>query len=256
MHLTWLDSNSWLIEMGGQRILLDPWLVGSLTFGNLPWLFKGDKNTVRPIPENIDIILLSQGLADHAHPPTLEQLDRSIPIVASPNAAQVVQKMGYTHITTLAHGQEFTVANQLKIRAVPGSIVGPNLIENGYLLTDLLQKTKLYYEPHGSHSQTLQDLAPVDVVITPIVDLKIPLIGSVIKGTTGTVQVAEWLQPQVILPTAAGGDVKLAGLLTSLLSAEGDADMLRSLLAQKNLTARVLEPEAWQRFEVELAVPV
>ena len=35
MHLTWLDSNSWLIEMGGQRILLDPWLSGPLVFGNL-----------------------------------------------------------------------------------------------------------------------------------------------------------------------------------------------------------------------------
>ena len=32
MYLTWLDSNSWLIEMGGKRVLLDPWLVGSLIF--------------------------------------------------------------------------------------------------------------------------------------------------------------------------------------------------------------------------------
>ena len=43
MHLTYLDSNSWLIEIGSQKILLDPWLVGSLVFGNLPWLFKGEK---------------------------------------------------------------------------------------------------------------------------------------------------------------------------------------------------------------------
>ncbi len=256
MHLTWLDSNSWLIEMGGQRILLDPWLVGSLTFGNLPWLFKGDKNTVRPLPENIDLILLSQGLPDHAHPPTLEKLDRSIPVVASATAAKIVQKMGYTQITTLAHGQDFTVGNQLKIQAVPGSLVGPNLVENGYLLTDLGQKTKLYYEPHGSHSAMLQDLAPVDVVITPIIDLKIPVLGSVIKGTASAVQVAEWLRPQVILPTAAGGDISFAGLLMSVLKAEGDADTLRSRLAAKNLDTKVLEPEAWHRFEVALAIPV
>jgi L-ascorbate metabolism protein UlaG (beta-lactamase superfamily) len=256
MYLTWLDSNSWLIEMGGQRILLDPWLVGSLTFGNLPWLFKGNKNTSRPLPENIDIILLSQGLADHTHLPTLEKLDRQIPVVASPNAARIVQKMGYTQVTTLAHGQEFTITGQLKIQAVPGSLVGPNLVENGYLLTDLVQKTKLYYEPHGSHSPTLPDMGPVDVVIAPIIDLKIPLLGAVIKGTTSAAQVAEWLRPQVILPTAAGGDIKLEGLLMSVLQAEGDAHTLRSLLAQKNLTTRVLEPEAWQRFEVELAVTV
>jgi L-ascorbate metabolism protein UlaG (beta-lactamase superfamily) len=256
MHLTWLDSNSWLIEMGGQRILLDPWLVGSLTFGNLPWLFKGDKNTIRSIPENIDLILLSQGLPDHAHIPTLEKLDRSIPVVASPQAARVTAKIGYTQVTTLAHGQEFTIADQLIIQAVPGSLVGPNLIENGYVLTDLVQKNKLYYEPHGSHSPILKEMAPIDVVITPIIDLKLPLLGSVIRGTTSAVQVAEWLRPQVILPTAAGGDIKFEGLLLSLLQATGDADTLRTLLSQKNLTTQVLAPEPWQRLEVELAVPV
>jgi L-ascorbate metabolism protein UlaG (beta-lactamase superfamily) len=255
MYLTWLDSNSWLIEMGGQRILLDPWLVGSLTFGNLPWLFKGDKNTDRPLPENIDLILLSQGLPDHAHIPTLEKLDRSIPVVASPNAAKIVQRMGYTQVTTLAHSQEF-IAGQVKIQAVPGSLVGPTLVENGYVITDLADKNSLYYEPHGSHSPTLKNLAPVDVVITPIIDLKIPLLGSVIKGTASAVQAAEWLHPQFILPTAAGGDISFEGLLMSVLKAEGDAQTLRSLLAAKKITTKVLEPAAWQRFEVELAVPV
>jgi L-ascorbate metabolism protein UlaG (beta-lactamase superfamily) len=57
MQLTYLDSNSWLMEISGRRILLDPWLVGDLVFGNLPWLFKGRKNTERAIPENLDLIL-------------------------------------------------------------------------------------------------------------------------------------------------------------------------------------------------------
>ena len=256
MYLTWLDSNSWLIEMGGKRILLDPWLVGSLSFGNMAWLFEGKKNTDRPIPENIDLILLSQGLPDHAHPPTLEKLDRAIPVVGSPGAAKVVEKMGYTQVTAIAHGETFTLADQVQIRAFPGSPVGPTLVENGYLLTDLEQNTKLYYEPHGYHSPTLKDVAPVDVVITPIIDLKIPLLGSVIKGSASAVQAAEWLRPQVILPTAAGGDITFEGLLLSVLKAEGGADELRSLLAQKQLSTQVLEPEAWQRFEVKLGVSV
>jgi L-ascorbate metabolism protein UlaG (beta-lactamase superfamily) len=256
MYLTWLDSNSWLIEMGGKRILLDPWLVGSLSFGNLTWLFEGKKNTDRPIPENIDLILLSQGLPDHAHPPTLEKLDRAIPVVGSPGAAKVVEKMGYTKVTALAHGETFTLEDLLQIRAFPGSPVGPTLVENGYLLTDLGENTKLYYEPHGYHSPTLKDIAPVDVLITPIIDLKLPLLGSVIKGSASAVQAAEWLHPQVILPTAAGGDITFEGLLLSVLKAEGGADEVRSLLAQKQLSTQVLEPEAWQRFEVKLGVSV
>jgi len=32
MQLTWFGANSWLLEWQ-QRILIDPWLVGSLVFG-------------------------------------------------------------------------------------------------------------------------------------------------------------------------------------------------------------------------------
>lgn len=254
MYLTWLDSNSWLIEMGGQRILLDPWLVGSLVFGNLPWLFKGDHPNPHPIPADIDLILLSQGLPDHTHQPTLDRLDRHIPVVASANAAKTVNSLGYHNVTTLAHGNYFTLANSLKIQALPGSLVGPNLIENGYLLTDLLNNTTLYYEPHGSHTAKLTEIAPVDVVITPLTDLEIPLIGSVIKGMQSAVEAVNWLQPQFILPTAAGGNVVFEGLLLSLLRGKGDVQQFRTLLTQQNLTTRVLEPKPGERFEVELMI--
>jgi L-ascorbate metabolism protein UlaG (beta-lactamase superfamily) len=252
MYLTWLDSNSWLIEMGGKRVLLDPWLVGSLVFGNLPWLFKGDHPNPQPIPGDIDLILLSQGLPDHAHVPTLNRLDRNIPVVASATAAKVVNELGYQQVTTLAHGSSFTISDSLKIQALPGSLVGPNLVENGYLLTDLTNSATLYYEPHGTHTAALKNIAPVDVVITPLTDLEIPLLGSVIKGMKSAVQAIEWLQPQVVLPTAAGGNVVFEGLLLSILRGNGDVNQFRSMLTQHNLATRVLEPKPGDRFEVEL----
>jgi L-ascorbate metabolism protein UlaG (beta-lactamase superfamily) len=252
MYLTWLDSNSWLIEMGGKRVLLDPWLVGSLVFGNLPWLFKGDHPNPQPIPGDIDLILLSQGLPDHSHVPTLQRLDRNIPVVASATAAKVVNELGYQQVTTLAHGSSFTISDSLKIQALPGSLVGPNLVENGYLLTDLTNSATLYYEPHGTHTAALKNIAPVDVVITPLTDLEIPLLGSVIKGMKSAVQAIEWLQPQVILPTAAGGNVVFEGLLLSILRGNGDVNQFRSMLTQHNLATRVLEPKPGDRFEVEL----
>lgn len=251
MDLTYLDSNSWLIEMGGKRILLDPWLVGSLVFGNLPWLFKGEKQTSRPIPENIDLILLSQGLEDHAHPPTLKQLDRNIPVVGSPSAAKVVQELGYSQIKALKHGEESTF-DGIKIKAFPGSPIGPTLVENGYLIEELVSNYTLYYEPHGYHSPSLKEAAPVDVVITPIVDLKLPLVGSVIKGQKSALEVCQQLQPQVVLPTAAGGDVMFEGLLNSFLSAEGSAEEFQALLSQNNLSTQVIEPRPGEAFSLEL----
>jgi L-ascorbate metabolism protein UlaG (beta-lactamase superfamily) len=252
MRLTWLDSNSWLIELGGKSLLVDPWLVGSLTFGNLTWLFQGTKNQNRPIPENIDAILLSQGLEDHAHRPTLQALDRSIPVIASPGAAKVVKEFGYRDIVTLTHGQEYTFDNAVKIEAVPGSPIGPTTIENGYILEDLAIGHRLYYEPHGYHSPSLKTKGSIDAIITPIIDLKIPLLGPVIRGQQSALEVCELLRPRVIIPTAAGGDITFEGLLMSVLRAEGTPESFQELLASKSLDTKVINPEPWQSFEVEL----
>jgi L-ascorbate metabolism protein UlaG (beta-lactamase superfamily) len=241
MNLTYLDSNSWLIEIEDQRILLDPWLVGPLVFGNQPWLFKSERTKPRAIPEAIDLILLSQGLEDHAHRPTLEKLDRHIPVVASPNAAKVVRELGYTQITSLAHHETFNLKEKLEIKAVPGSPIGPQLVENGYIIKELQNNRTLYYEPHGFHSPSLAKDAPIDIVITPIIDIKL-LFAPVIKGQKSALEACKLLKAKTILPTAGGGDVVFEGLLNSLLRVSGTIADFRSLLAQNNLDTRVIDP--------------
>ena len=252
MQLTYLDSNSWLIEIDGKRILLDPWLVGELTFGNMTWLFRGKKNNPQPIPENIDLILLSQGLEDHAHTPTLKQLDRTIPVVASPNAAKVVKEFGYADITALEHGESFSLGDRVEIQAVPGSPIGPTLVENGYIIKGLESGKNIYYEPHGYHSETLKDAEPIDVVITPIISLKLPLLGAIIKGQKTALEVCRWLKPQVILATAAGGDIDFEGFIISLLKAEGSVEKFNNLLQQNNLSTKAIEPQSGETIELSL----
>lgn len=252
LALTYLDTNSWLIEWAGQRILLDPWFVGALTFGDTPWLFKAERLTPREFPANIDQIVLSQGLPDHAHVPTLEKCDRAIPVIASPSAAKIATELGFQTVQTLEHGQQHKVNADLTIAAVPGSPVGPNLLENGYVFSHRGEQTKLYYEPHGYHSAELDAFAPLDVVITPLIDLKLPLVGTVIGGQVRSLQLAERVQPQVMLPTAAGGDVQVTGLLNRLLKAEGSVESFRASLQANGLAVQVLEPSPWQRFEVVL----
>ncbi|MBD2343106.1 MBL fold metallo-hydrolase [Anabaena subtropica] len=251
MYLTWLDNNSWLLELNNQRILIDPWLVDVLTFGNLDWLFKASHRQDCQIPENIDLILLSQGLEDHAHPPTLKRLDHKIPVVASPNGAKVAQGLGYASVTTLNHGENFILNNQIEIRAFPGSSIGPTLIENSYLLKDLATGFTLYYEPHGEHSPQLKQFAPVDVVITPIVDATLPLIGRIIKGNKSALEVAQWLRPQAMLPTANAKETTYEGILTKLLKIEGSIADFRLLLEKHNLSIQVLEPNPGDRLELQ-----
>ena len=94
-------------------------------------------------------------------------------------------------------------------------------------------------------------LAPVDVVVTPLVDLKIPLLGSVIKGSTSALQAIDLLHPQVILPTAAGGDVILEGLLMSILQTSGGVEEFRQLLSAKQSPTQVIDPKPGDRFLLE-----
>ncbi|MBD2153035.1 MBL fold metallo-hydrolase [Leptolyngbya sp. FACHB-16] len=253
MNLTYLDSNSWLIELGNTRILLDPWLVGDLVLGGTPWLFRASRSTPHPIPEHVDLILLSQGLADHAHPETLKVLDRTIPVVASPSAAKIVTDLGYQQVTALAHGEWFDWQGRLTIQAFPGSPIGPFLTENAYLLADTVQQERLYYEPHGYHHPSLQQEKPVDVVITPLINAELPLVGPIIKGQDSALTIAQWLRPQVMLPTAAGGDVEYEGVLLTLLREVGTLEAVQTLLQENGLSTRVLQPKSGDRLDLTFA---
>ena len=253
MRLTYFGANSWLLELGQKRILIDPWLVSSLIFGNLPWLFKGDRTQpLDSLPDRIDLILISQGLEDHAHTPTLEKLDKTIPVVGSVSAAKVVEQLGYTQVTTLTPGQTFTLANRIEIRALRGAPIGPLQIENAYLLKQLDSGTTLYYEPHGFPPPEIKDYAPVDVVISPVVNLELPLLGAIIKGNATAKQLAQWVKPQVFLSTATGGDVTYGGLINSVLRTLGSVEELRSQLAQHNLPTQVIDPQPGEPIELAL----
>ena len=67
MHATFLGANGWLLEFGCLRVLVDPWLTGSLEFAPGPWFFQGELRQPQPLPERLDLLLLTQGLPDHDH---------------------------------------------------------------------------------------------------------------------------------------------------------------------------------------------
>ena len=256
MFLTWLDANSWLIEMAGQRILLDPWLIGPLVFGNQPWFFKGERPVSFDIPEQIDLILLSQGLPDHTHLPTLKKLDHDIPVIASENAAKVVRGLGYTQVTALGHGEKTLWADQLDIAALPGSPIGPVLLENAFVLTEVATQNCLYYEPHGFHTAALEQLDTTDVIIAPIQDLVLPMLGPFIQGGEFALAAVKKLQPQYILPTASGGKVEYTGILDKLLTMGGSIEGFRQLLQDNGFATEVLNPDPGERVEVKLSSSV
>lgn len=251
MRVLYYGANTWLLELANLRILVDPWLVGSLIFGGQRWLFEGHHRQPWEIPQQLDLLLLSQGLPDHAHPPTLEKLPRDLPVVASPTAAKVLEKLGFTAITALQPG-ETTTFGSLEIRATAGAPVPQ--VENGYLLRDQANGQSLYYEPHGYVDPALKTLGPLNVALTPVVNLDLPLAIPIIQGQASALTLVEQLRPQVLLPTAAGGEVEYSGLLLSLIRERGSVAEFIAELKQRNLPTQVIEPPLGQAIDLSAAM--
>ncbi|WP_247215709.1 MBL fold metallo-hydrolase [Synechococcus sp. C9] len=257
MQVTWFEANTWLVEWGGLRLLFDPWLVGPLVFGKLDWLFKAERRQpIGELPSHLDAIVITQGLEDHCHPLTLSRFDRGIPVIASPSAAQVVRRLGYQQVTALAHGQTTTLGEHITIQAVPGAPLGPTQVENGYLLREHRTGQTLYYEPHGYHQGIMRLVNQVDVVIAPVMDLTLPLVGPIIRGNRVALELAQKLRPQVMLSTAMG-DYEASGLLLSLVQAKGDIAAFQQQLTQAGLPTRVMElpPQQAVTLPLETGLP-
>ena len=210
---TYFGANGWLLEIANCRVLVDPWLSGPLVFPPGAWMLRGELPHPWPVPENLDLLLLTQGLADHSHQPSLEQLPRNLQVVGSTAAAKVVKRLGFEHIEILKPGDTCRVKG-LNIEATAGAAV-PN-VENGYLLD--WSDGSLYLEPHGVLDAKLA-ARPVDTVITPVIDLGLPLAGDFITGASVLPDLIQRFTPRTVLASTTGGDVTFTGLISALLSA-------------------------------------
>ena len=169
----------------------------------------------RDITENLNLLLLTQGLADHAHPETLALLPKTLPVIGSIAATRVVERLGFTNVKELSPG-ESTTHQGLQVRASAGAPVPT--VENGYLLDH--PAGTLYLEPHGFLDPALEP-QPLDAVITPMVDLGLPALGVFVKGCSVVPQLVERFQPTTVLASTSGGDVRFDGALSRALQMKG-----------------------------------
>lgn len=236
---TYFGANGWLLELDQMRVLVDPWLKGPLSFPPGPWLLKGELSEELDAPEDLDLLLLTQGLADHAHPETLKMLPRTLPVVGSTAAIQVVKSLGFTTMTALKPGEATTV-QQLTIQATAGAMVPA--VENGYLLNH--PGGSLYLEPHGFLDPSLPP-QQLDAVITPMVDLGLPLTGPFVKGCSVVEKLVERFQPTTVLASTSGGDVRFKGILSGMLQMKGS---VRSTAAGLPDGTRWIDSVAGERY--------
>lgn len=240
----------WLLEFeaSGLRVLADPWLFGNQTFWDQAWLYTGRSQSQQRdgLPgdltleyvNSIDAIIITQEWEDHCHLPTLKMLRKDVPVLASPKAAVVVQRLGFTDVTDLAHGTSSQISG-LKVWATVGGRVGPPwaLRENGFVLQEMQTGLRIYYEPHCSFDEeSVRSVSPVDVVITPGRQYKVagfPLTESVNEA----VRLLRILKPQVIIPIQLT-HLEMSGVTAPIIQLIGTPNDFEAYLREAGITAR------------------
>lgn len=241
---TYLGANGWLLEFDGLRVVVDPWFTGPLSFGPMDWLLKGELAAPQPVPEGLDLLLLSQGLPDHCHPPSLALLPPELPVVASPTAARRAEQLGFRRVTPLAPGHSHA-HGQLTITATAGAAVPQ--IENGWLLDH--PAGSLYLEPHGFPSADLPS-RPLSAVITPVIDVGLPLAGAFVRGRSALPQLLERFQPAAVLASTTGGDVRFSGLLAGALQVQGTPIEAAAVVQARVAGCRFIDPQPGEPYRL------
>jgi len=211
---TYLGSNGWIIEFKKTRIVIDPWLIGDLIFPPGGWFFKGTLKDEIPTPENIDLILLTQGLPDHCHIPSLEKFPKTTNIICSKSAYKILDGLNFESIHIMQPGQNLKFS-EIEIEATSGAAVPQ--IENGYILET--NDGGFYIEPHGFLDNKIKP-RKLDAVITPIINLELPIVGPFVKGADVIPNLVELFNPSYILSSTTGGDAEFSGILNSFISLE------------------------------------
>ena len=212
---TYLGSNGWLIKFKESNLIIDPWLTGDLIFPPGEWFFKGSLDNEISIKENINTILLTQSLPDHCHIPSLKKFRKNIDIVCTKSAKSILEKLNFTSINVL-HPSEKITLNGLEIEATSGAPVPQ--IENGYIVKNH-EGSSFYIEPHGYLDENLKN-QNLDAVITPTINLELPLFGSFVKGADVLPKLINTFNPKYILSSTVGGEAQYSGFLNKFISVQ------------------------------------
>ena len=159
--------------------------------------------------------MLTQGLPDHCHVPTLEMFRKDIPIICPKSAVETLKKIGFSSIKMLKPTEKTNLFN-LSFEATAGAPVPQ--IENGYIVKDD-QDNGFYIEPHGYLDENLKKQS-LDAVITPTKNLELPLVGSFVKGADVIPKLINKFNPKYILSSTIGGDAKYSGFLNNFISVQ------------------------------------
>jgi len=195
MKITKLNADSsWLWEINGLKILVDPWFSESQVdfhprFSTQYHLDKQPDISDIPHP---DFIFISHPFTDHCDQETLVKLSSEIPVICLPVIKRKIQK--WNHFRTFLSLQDAPFLLEKISRT--GLL---DLVHHAYLVSD--GTSTMCYAPHGTRK--IQNQKEATVLLTTVTMYKLPfyLGGTVNLGLHKALQLAEKLNVKTIIST-------------------------------------------------------
>jgi beta-lactamase family protein len=219
LSLTLLNGDtSWLIELDGLRLLLDPWLLGPATVGH-PAVHRAYLGTPALRPEEVppvDALVITHPFPDHCNRTTLHTLPRDLPAFTPTVAWPFVKALGrFRRVTALGNctRRERAVAVGDVSLAWCRAAALFDTTHNALVLRGARSGTTVVYSPHGLlpsgptvDAVERQSRGRVDALLCTfsLVDLPAHLGGIANLGPEATAAVAARLRPRYVLSTHDG----------------------------------------------------
>ncbi len=242
------DYQSWLIEGGAVRVLIDPWLTPQLALPPGPWMFSRQHGR-EPAAEAMalrrpDVLIITAHFGDHLIPDSLARLDPSTPVLTTRAAARILGRLGFTDITVLKVGGSRRLGEGLELRILaPGFPYRHNSL--GLLFEDEHTSTRLYLETHVTPPTPDPRLAEgVDLLMAPLESVH--LFGVPITiGAHRVLHTLGQVPARAFLPTGVEPE-RATGLLRRMLRIRGTWRTFPDQLAAAGLDLPMLTPAVGQ----------
>jgi L-ascorbate metabolism protein UlaG (beta-lactamase superfamily) len=195
MKITKLNADSsWLWEINGLKILVDPWFSESQVdfhprFSTQYHLDKQPEVFELPRP---DFIFISHPFTDHCDQETLVKLSSEIPVICLSVIQRKIQKW--------KHFKQFISLSNAPFQIEKISKTGfLDLVHHAYLISDGI--SSMCYAPHGTR-KIVQD-KEASVLLTTVTTYELPfyLGGTVNLGLNKALQLAEQLNVKTVIST-------------------------------------------------------
>ena len=241
------DYQSWMFEVGSQRIALDPWLTDVMRFPAGAWMFERRRvdapaYTPATLPP-LDALIISAHFGDHLHAETLAGVNKSIPVYTTSQAAPMLSKLGFHSVTVLTHGMKVQLGDQGQLQAVaPGAPYGSNAL--GFVLEESCTGSRLYFEAHVTDEVILEQLPkPITAMMTPVESVRLFGVQFSMDAERALRSVAR-VRPKFFFPTGIEPS-RATGLFGRVLvRCRGTVDDFATRLAASGLATELVHPVA------------